>query len=63
VKNLHLVVENIESVRKTLQGRGLEISDVNDMGGIEYAYFEDPDGNSWALQQIDSRVMPDRAEI
>jgi len=21
-------------------------------GGVRYAYFSDPDGNSWALQQI-----------
>jgi hypothetical protein len=22
------------------------------MGGVKYAYFSDPDGNSWALQEI-----------
>jgi len=22
------------------------------MGGVKYAYFSDPDGNSWALQQV-----------
>jgi len=34
-------------------GNGVEVSDVHDMGGgIRYAYFSDPDGNSWALQQI-----------
>jgi hypothetical protein len=28
------------------------VSDVQDMGGVKYAYLSDPDGNSWALQQI-----------
>jgi hypothetical protein len=29
------------------------VSEVSDMGGgILYAFFSDPDGNSWALQQI-----------
>jgi catechol 2,3-dioxygenase-like lactoylglutathione lyase family enzyme len=58
VKNLHLVVEDIEAIRKALAGRGLEISDINDMGGVKYAFFSDPDQNTWALQQIDSRTLP-----
>jgi predicted enzyme related to lactoylglutathione lyase len=29
---------------------GVGISDLG--GGVRYAYFSDPDGNSWALQQI-----------
>jgi predicted enzyme related to lactoylglutathione lyase len=52
VKNLHLVVDDIEETRTALTEGGLEISDVNDMGGVKYAYFSDPDGNSWALQEI-----------
>lgn len=56
VRNLHLVVSNIEEAREQLVGRGLDISGVNDMGGVKYAYFSDPDGNSWALQEIDPRA-------
>jgi predicted enzyme related to lactoylglutathione lyase len=52
VKNLHLVVKNIEKAREVLANKGLKISDINDMGGVKYAYFSDPDGNSWALQEI-----------
>lgn len=34
-------------------GNGVEVSEVSDMGGgVSYAYLSDPDGNSWALQQI-----------
>jgi catechol 2,3-dioxygenase-like lactoylglutathione lyase family enzyme len=52
VHGLHLVVDDIETVRGELIGRGVEVSEVTDMGGVKYAYFSDPDENSWALQQI-----------
>lgn len=52
VHNLHLVVDDIDDARASLSGNGVEISDVHDMGGVKYAYFSDPDGNSWALQQL-----------
>jgi catechol 2,3-dioxygenase-like lactoylglutathione lyase family enzyme len=52
VKGLHLVVENIDDARQELVTRGVQVSQVNDMGGVKYAYFADPDGNSWALQEL-----------
>src|SRR6195952_2888873 len=51
-RGVHLVVEDLEAARTALLGRGVDISPVQDMGGILYAYFSDPDGNSWALQQL-----------
>ena len=55
VHNLHLVVDDIEDVHAELSSRGVEISAVTDMGGVRYAFFSDPDGNSWALQEIPGR--------
>jgi len=52
VKGLHLVVEDIHKAREALAGRGVEVSEVVDLGGIKYVHFSDPDGNSWALQEI-----------
>ena len=52
VKGLHLVVEDIQQAREALVKRGLEVGKVDDMGGILYARFSDPDGNSWLLQEI-----------
>ncbi|MFC5183324.1 VOC family protein [Actinomadura harenae] len=57
IQNLHLVVKDIEEVREELVGRGVEISEISHMGApgkpsVSYAYFEDPDGNGWALQQM-----------
>lgn len=53
VQGLHLVVDDIEAASGELRGRGVAVSDVMDVGGgVKYAYFSDPDGNSWALQEI-----------
>jgi catechol 2,3-dioxygenase-like lactoylglutathione lyase family enzyme len=52
VLNLHLVVDDVEEVRAQLASNGVEMSPVSDMGGVKYAFFSDPDGNSWALQEI-----------
>ena len=51
VKGLHLVVDDMEATRRALIERGIELSDVDDMGGVLYSYFSDPDGNLWAIQQ------------
>jgi catechol 2,3-dioxygenase-like lactoylglutathione lyase family enzyme len=55
LRNLHLVVDDIGAAHAALSGRGVELSDVVDMGGVKYSYFADPAGNSWALQEIGSR--------
>lgn len=56
IKNLHLVVTDIEKALSLLIERDIKVSEVQDMGGVLYAYFSDPDGNSWALQQIGKRT-------
>ncbi len=58
VRNTHLVVDDIEMVRDELIGNGVSVGSVADLGGVRYATFEDPDGNTWALQQIDSKGGP-----
>jgi predicted enzyme related to lactoylglutathione lyase len=53
VKGLHLVVADINKTREALAVRGVEVSEVDEYpGSIKYAYFSDPDGNSWALQEM-----------
>jgi catechol 2,3-dioxygenase-like lactoylglutathione lyase family enzyme len=52
VLGLHLVVDDVEAARGHLMSRDVEVSEVADMGGVKYAYFSDPDGNSWALQEL-----------
>ena len=51
-QGLLLVVSDIDGVRAELVERGVEISDVREEDwGARHAYFQDPDGNSWQLQQ------------
>ncbi|MFD9940367.1 VOC family protein [Nonomuraea sp. NPDC059023] len=52
LRGLHLVVADIEASRAELVERGVEISEVEDLGGVFYAYFADPDGNTWCLQHM-----------
>ena len=56
VKGLHLVVADIKKAREELASRGVAVSGVNDMGGVKYVYFSDPDGNAWMLQEIPADV-------
>jgi catechol 2,3-dioxygenase-like lactoylglutathione lyase family enzyme len=56
VKGVQLTVEDIDAVREELAGRGVAISDVQQLGpegtpGSRYAFFDDPDGNLWAVQE------------
>lgn len=47
-----LMVSDIDAARAELAARGVGISEVKDEGwGARHAYFQDPDGNSWQLQQ------------
>jgi catechol 2,3-dioxygenase-like lactoylglutathione lyase family enzyme len=53
LRGLHLVVTDIRAARAALLGRGVEVSEIDEQGmGIKYASFSDPDGNTWALQEI-----------
>ena len=57
VSNVHLVVDDVSEARLELAARGIEVSAVQDMGGgVRYAFFADPDGNSWALQEIRAAI-------
>lgn len=65
-KGLHLCVADIEAARGELTGRGVEISEPYHFGmqgradGIDpnrgdyatFCNFDDPDGNTWVLQEV-----------
>jgi predicted enzyme related to lactoylglutathione lyase len=53
LRGLHLVVNNIAQAREELISRGVHVSDIIDVGGgVKYAWFTDPDGNSLTLQEM-----------
>ena len=56
-RGAQLVVDDIDAVRAALADRGVPISDVLQLGpqgapGSRFAFFDDPDGNGWSLQEI-----------
>ena len=56
VKGVQLVVEDIDAVRAAMAERGVPIGEVQQLGpegapGSRFCFFEDPDGNTWAVQE------------
>jgi predicted enzyme related to lactoylglutathione lyase len=49
---LQMVVSDIEAAHAHLAGRGVDVSEVQDFPWGRFVFFKDPDGNSWAVQQI-----------
>ena len=74
VKGLHLVVDDIEAAQAELRSRGAQVSEIQhfedgrptpgphprreDFGS--YIFFSDPEGNSWAVQEV-RHGNPDRS--
>jgi catechol 2,3-dioxygenase-like lactoylglutathione lyase family enzyme len=69
LKGLQLVVRDVRAARAELAGRGVDIGEVqfagpqgfrpaedgDDLNNAGFAFFADPDGNGWAVQQITAR--------
>jgi catechol 2,3-dioxygenase-like lactoylglutathione lyase family enzyme len=66
VQGLQLVVPDVEAARAELLERGAEVSEVQHFDGSawrpggggdwnSFAFFSDPDGNGWVLQQSPGR--------
>jgi catechol 2,3-dioxygenase-like lactoylglutathione lyase family enzyme len=72
IKNLYLVVSDVEAARAELIGRGVDVSEAFHFAGFggppvpgpapdggsyaTFATFSDPDGNSWLVQEIKTRL-------
>ncbi len=52
VQGLQMVVQDIEAAREELLGRGLEVGEVQKFAWGSFVFFNDPDGNGWAVQQV-----------
>jgi predicted enzyme related to lactoylglutathione lyase len=51
-KGLQMVVEDVEAARSELIARGVLPSEVDVQPWGSFVTFSDPDGNTWALQQL-----------
>jgi predicted enzyme related to lactoylglutathione lyase len=61
VEGLQVVVEDAEAARAALAGRGVNVSEVQDFPWGRFVFFADPDGNRWAVQQINRPSQADEA--
>ena len=55
LEGLQVVVDDIEAARTELDGRGIEVSEIQDFDWGSFVFFRDPDGNGWAVQQTQPR--------
>jgi catechol 2,3-dioxygenase-like lactoylglutathione lyase family enzyme len=66
MRGLQLVVSDAKAARQELLDRGVEASEISvfdERDGGTFFGFEDPDGNTWAVQEIRARaerpLLPD----
>jgi catechol 2,3-dioxygenase-like lactoylglutathione lyase family enzyme len=52
MRALQVVVGDIEEAHADLSGRGVDVSAIDDQPWGRFVRFADPDGNTWAVQQI-----------
>ena len=68
MRGLQLVVADAEAAREELSSRGVEASEIqvfDERDGGTFFGFADPDGNTWAVQQLEvraeKRLIPNEA--
>jgi catechol 2,3-dioxygenase-like lactoylglutathione lyase family enzyme len=54
-QEIQVVVPDAEAARKQVLEAGVEASEVDQQPWGSFVYFRDPDGNSWALQAVETR--------
>jgi predicted enzyme related to lactoylglutathione lyase len=55
VRGLQIVVPDVAAARAELVARGVDVSELQEFPWGIFAFFSDPDGNTWNLQQITNR--------
>jgi catechol 2,3-dioxygenase-like lactoylglutathione lyase family enzyme len=54
-QGLQMVVSDIHAAHSELAGRGVDVSDVQELPWGSFVFFNDPDGNGWAVQELPAR--------
>jgi catechol 2,3-dioxygenase-like lactoylglutathione lyase family enzyme len=55
VQGLQMVVPDIQAAHAELTGRGMEVGEIQNFPWGDFVFFQDPDGNGWAVQAIPPR--------
>ena len=68
LQRVYLAVKDLDAARSDLLSRGVDVSEVDEQpkppgfpdspgrSYFAYAYFSDPDGNGWVLQEVTTRL-------
>lgn len=51
-QGIMMVVDDVRTLRQDLKEKGVEMSDIDEQAWGTFAYFTDPDGNGWTLQEL-----------
>ncbi len=54
VRGMQLVVKDIEIAQRELTERGTDVGEIEDLPWGRFLFLKDPDGNDWAIQEIQS---------
>jgi uncharacterized glyoxalase superfamily protein PhnB len=54
-RGVQVVVADVQAARQALIDHGVEASEIDVLPWGSFVTFADPDGNSWALQQLPAR--------
>jgi predicted enzyme related to lactoylglutathione lyase len=55
LQSLQLVVADADAARAQLVEHGVEASEIQEVPWGRFVFFKDPDGNGWAIQEIQRR--------
>jgi len=55
LRALQVVVGDIDDAHADLSKRGVDVSPIDDQAWGRFVHFADPDGNTWAVQQLPAR--------
>ena len=53
--SLQLIVSDIQTARAHLAEKGVDVSEIQELDprdGGKFVFFQDPDGNDWAVQEV-----------
>lgn len=62
-KGLQVVVQDAAATRDHLRKNGIDASELDHQDWGIFTYFSDPDGNTWAMQQMPTKEELEKYEV
>ena len=51
-QGIMMVVDDVRALQQDLKQKGVDITAIDEQAWGTFAYFKDPDGNQWTLQEL-----------